>query len=132
MDNHENDDFTPWIFRTRDYGETWTKITDGIPGTTFVRVVREDPKRADLLYAGTEMGVFVSFSRGDRWQSLQNNLPLVPVHDLVVKEDDLIAATHGRSFWVLDDVTPLHQLQDVPRNARAHFFAPKDAYRVRG
>ena len=131
VDNHENDDFTPWIFRTDDYGAQWTKIVDGLPNTTFVRVVREDPKRPGLLYAGTEMGVFVSFDSGGEWRSLQLNLPLAPIHDLVVKEDDVVVATHGRSFWVLDDITPLHQLEEVPGEARMHLFRPKDAYRVR-
>ena len=131
VDNHENDDYTPYVYRTRDYGRTWTKIVSGIPKTTFVRVVREDPVRKGLLYAGTEMGVFVSFDDGGTWQSLQLNLPLAPIHDLVVKEDDIIVATHGRSFWVLDDVTPLHQLSDVPANADAYLFKPKDTFRVR-
>jgi len=131
VDNHENDDFTPHIFRTHDYGETWTETVDGIPNTTFVRVAREDPKKKGLLYAGTEMGVFVSFNGGELWQSLQLNLPLVPIHDLVVKDDDIIVATHGRSFWVLDDITPLHDLADNPRPGSFFFFQPKDAYRIR-
>lgn len=131
LDNHENDDFTPHIYRTHDYGNTWREITDGIPNTTFVRVVREDPKRDGLLYAGTEMGVFVSFDSGDSWHSLQLNLPLVPIHDLVVKEDDIIVATHGRSFWILDDITPLQQMDRVPQDKDAFLFQPRDAYRIR-
>jgi photosystem II stability/assembly factor-like uncharacterized protein len=130
VDNHENDDFTPYVYRTRDFGKSWTKIVSGITTTTFARVVREDPNKQGLLYAGTEMGVFVSFNGGDNWQSLQLNLPLAPIHDLVVKEDDVVVATHGRSFWVLDDVTPLHQIDEVSSSARLHFFKPKDAYRV--
>lgn len=130
VDNHENDDFTPHIFFTHDYGQSWTESTDGISSTTFVRVVREDPKRKGLLYAGTEMGVFVSFNGGQMWQSLQLNLPLAPIHDLVVKEDDIIVATHGRSFWVLDDVTPLHELADSPGLDSPFLFQPRDAYRV--
>ncbi len=131
VDNHENDDYTPYIYVTRDYGASWTKIIDNLPNTTFVRVVREDPGKKGLLYAGTEMGVFVSFDGGQNWQSLQLNLPLVPIHDLVVKEDDLIAATHGRSFWVLDDITPLHQVDAVPDGRSAFLFQPKEAYRTR-
>ncbi|MFC1500660.1 WD40/YVTN/BNR-like repeat-containing protein, partial [Candidatus Zixiibacteriota bacterium] len=105
VDNHENDDYTPWAFVTHDYGKSWTKIVDGIPNTTFFRVIREDPVKKGLLYGGTETGVYVSFNGGHAWQPLQLNLPITPIHDLVVKEDDLIAATHGRSFWVLDDIT---------------------------
>ena len=131
VDNHENDDFTPHIFVTHDYGVSWSKIINGIPNTTFVRVVREDPKRKGLLYAGTEMGVFVSFNGGQSWQSLQLNLPLAPIHDLAVKEDDIIVATHGRSFWVLDDITPLHQLSTNSRTENNYFLQPKDAYRIR-
>ena len=131
VDNHENDDFTPHIFRTHDYGGTWTEIVDGIPNTTFVRVVREDPNKKGLLYAGTEMGVFVSFKGGELWQPLQLNLPLVPIHDLAVKDDDIVVATHGRSFWVLDDITPLHDLADNSQTANFYFFPPKDAYRIR-
>ena len=130
VDNHENDDFTPYIFVTRDFGASWTKITDHLPGDTFVRVVREDPVRPDLLYAGTEMGVFVSYQGGTDWQPLQFNLPLVPIHDLVIKDDDIIVATHGRSFWVLDDITPLRQIADMPMDRRIVFFEPKDAYRI--
>ncbi len=130
VDNHENDDFTPYIFVTRDFGATWSKITSGLPNTTFVRVVREDPHRSDLLYAGTEMGIFVSFTGGQRWESLQFNLPLVPIHDLVVKEDDIIVATHGRSFWVLDDITPLHQFDEAIGAAPTHLFKPRDAWRI--
>ncbi len=130
VDNHENDDFTPYVFVTRDFGTTWTKITDYLPDDTFVRVVREDPVRPDLLYAGTEMGVFVSYLGGEDWQPLQFNLPLVPIHDLVIKDDDLIAATHGRSFWVLDDITPIRQIADMPMDRRIVFFEPKDAYRI--
>lgn len=131
VDNHENDDYTPWAYVTHDYGKSWQKIVNGLPNTTFVRVVREDPGKKGLLYAGTEMGVFVSFDGGLNWQSLQLNLPLVPIHDLVVKEDDLIAATHGRSFWVLDDITPLHQFDEVAPDAPSFLLQPKDAYRTR-
>ena len=103
-------DNRPYLYKTSDYGATWTKIVDGIPGHDFTRVIREDPGRKGLLYAGTETGVYVSFDDGGRWQPLQLNLPVVPMHDLVVKDGDLVAATHGRSFWILDNVALLHQL----------------------
>ena len=129
VDRHQNDEYMPYIFKTSDYGKTWTKITNGIPSGAFVRTVREDPKRKGLLYAGTETGVLVSFDDGGHWQSLQQNLPTVPVHDLYVKDDDLLAATHGRSFWVLDDVTPLRQIQPATAVESAHLFTPALAYR---
>jgi ligand-binding sensor domain-containing protein len=110
VDRHKLDDFKPYIFKTTDLGKTWTAITSGIPDGSYVHAVREDPKQRGLLYAGTETGVFVSFDDGVRWQSLQLNLPVSPIHDLVVKDDDLVVATHGRSFWVLDDLTPIRQL----------------------
>jgi len=128
-DRHQNDDNRPYIFKTSDYGKTWTKITGGIGESTFVRVVREDPKRKGLLYAGTETGVLVSFDDGEHWQSLQQNLPTVPVHDLAVKDDDLIAATHGRSFWILDDLTPLRQAAAGEAKGDAHLYTPALAYR---
>jgi hypothetical protein len=131
VDNHENDDYTPWAFVTHDYGKTWAKITAGIPNTTFFRVIREDPVQKGLLYGGTETGVYVSFNGGHAWQPLQFNLPVTPIHDLVVKEDDVIVATHGRSFWVLDDITPLRQVTDIPADRSAFLFQPKDAWRVR-
>jgi photosystem II stability/assembly factor-like uncharacterized protein len=132
VDRHELDDFEPHIYKTADFGKTWRRIVDGIPQNTFVRVVREDPKRRGLLYAGTETGVFVSFDDGLHWQSLQLNLPVVPIHDLVVKEDDLVVATHGRSFWILDDLTPLHQITDEVSQADFYLFKPRPAYRMRG
>lgn len=132
VDRHELDDLGPYIYKTTDFGRSWTKITGGLPANTFVRVVREDPKRRGLLYAGTETGVFVSFDDGTSWQSLQLNLPVVPIHDLVVKEDDLVAATHGRSFWILDDLTPLHQITEEVAHADVFLFKPRDAYRMRG
>ena len=128
-DRHQNDEYRPLIFKTGDYGKTWTKITGGIADGAIVRVVREDPKRKGLLYAGTETGVLVSFDDGGHWQSLQQNLPTVPVHDLEVKNDDLIAATHGRSFWILDDVTPLRQISAEIGKEDAHLFGPALAYR---
>ena len=122
-------DQNPFMYRTTDYGETWQDITEGIPEGAFTRVVREDPSRSGLLYAGTESGMYVSFNGGDSWQTLQSNLPIVPVHDLAVKENDLVAATHGRSFWILDDLTPLHQLKDGLDSAQNHLFMPRPAYR---
>ncbi len=129
-DRHELDDFRPYIYKTDDFGKTWRKITNGLPSNTFVRVVREDPKRRGLLYAGTETGVFVSFDDGANWQSLQLNLPVVPMHDLFIKDDDLVAATHGRSFWILDDLTPLHQLTPEITKSAYHLFKPRDSYRL--
>jgi len=132
VDRHKLDDFSPYIYKTDDFGKTWEKITHGIPNNTFVRVVREDPERKGLLYAGSETGVFVSFDEGKNWQSLQLNLPVVPIRDMVVKEDDLVAATHGRAFWILDDLTPLHQLtEDIPE-LDYFLFKPRDAYRMQG
>jgi hypothetical protein len=126
------DDFRPFIYKTTDYGRTWRRITAGIPDNHFIRVVREDPVRRGLLYAGGEFGVYVSFDDGGTWQSLRRNLPVVPIHDLVVKDNDLIVATHGRSFWILDDLTPLHQLTPEVARAERHLFKPRDVWRVRG
>ena len=132
VDRHELDDFQPYIFKTDDYGQTWKKISDGIPEDVFVRVIREDPKKQGLLYVGTETGVYVSFDDGDHWQSLQLNLPIVPIHDMVVKDNDLVAATHGRSFWILDDLTPLHQINDEVAKADVFLYKPREAYRMMG
>jgi photosystem II stability/assembly factor-like uncharacterized protein len=130
IDRHQNDDVAPYIFKTSDYGANWTRITQGIPDGAFVRAVREDSKRKGLLYAATERGVFVSFDDGAHWRSLQLNLPLVPVHDLVVKNDDLVLATHGRSFWVLDDISPLRQFADPVADQQVHLYQPATAYRI--
>jgi photosystem II stability/assembly factor-like uncharacterized protein len=124
-------DCRPLIFSTNDYGKTWTSIVDGIEDQGIVRVVREDPERPDLLYAGTETGLYVSFSGGRTWLKFQNNLPVCPIYDLAVKRGDLVAATHGRSFWILDDLSPLHQLTDEVLASEVHFFNPRDAYRYR-
>ena len=127
------DDFKPYLYKTSNYGKTWKKITSGIPDNAFARVVREDPNRRGLLYAGTETGLHVSFDDGDNWQSLQLNLPVVPITDLVIhkREKDLVAATQGRSFWVLDDTTVLHQMADAAK-ADAYLFKPEDSYRMPG
>jgi photosystem II stability/assembly factor-like uncharacterized protein len=122
---YKSDDFQPYLFKTHDYGKTWTKITSGIRANDFTRVIREDPERHGLLYAGTETGVYVSFDDGEYWQALQLNLPTVPIHDLVIKDSDLVAATHGRSFWILDDISPLRQLGNEVSEARAHLFTPR-------
>jgi photosystem II stability/assembly factor-like uncharacterized protein len=127
---YQLDDMQPYLYKTSDYGATWTRITNGIPATEFTRVVREDPEQAGILYAGTERGVWVSFDDGGSWQSLRRNLPPVPIHDLAIKEGDLIAATHGRSFWILDDLSSIRQLNSgIPRSA-AHLFKPRRVYRA--
>jgi photosystem II stability/assembly factor-like uncharacterized protein len=123
-------DLRPMLFKTADYGRTWAAITNGIPAEQFTRAVREDPVRRGLLYAGTERGVWVSFDDGANWQPLQRNLPPVPVHDLVVKEGDLVIATHGRSFYILDDLSSLRQMTAATAAAPAHLYKPRDAYRV--
>jgi photosystem II stability/assembly factor-like uncharacterized protein len=129
------DDFRPYVFRTNDGGATWERLTDGangIPAGHFVRVVREDPERRGLLYAGTEYGLYVSFDDGRRWQSLQLNLPITPVTDLAAKHGDLVVATQGRSYWILDDLSPLRQLAPAVATARAHLFTPRPAVQVEG
>ena len=131
VDNQRQDDFRPLVFRTRDYGKTWTKITNGLPDGHFVDVVRADVAKAGLLYAGTDTGVYVSFDDGGRWQPLQRNLPVAWVRDLLVHDNDLIAATQGRAIWVLDDLSPLRQLDDAVVKAPAHLFTPAPALRVR-
>ncbi len=126
------DDFAPYIFRTDDYGATWTSLTDGrngIPADHFVRVVREDPERKGLLYAGTEFGIYVSFDDGANWRSLQLDLPITPITDLAVKRGDLVVATQGRSYWVLDDLSPLRQMTPEVEAARVHLFQPRPAVR---
>jgi len=127
------DDFRPHIYKTEDYGSSWAQLTDGTNGIPIdypVRVVREDPDRQGLLYAGTEFGLFVSFDDGSHWQSLQQNLPIVPVTDIKVHRKDLVLSTQGRSFWILDDITPLHQVANLAGGGRAHLFEPRDAYRA--
>jgi len=135
--------FQPYIWRTDDYGKTWARLTDGsngIPNNEPTRVAREDPDREGLLFAGTEFGMYVSFDNGKRWQPLQLNLPATPVTDLKIHKKDLVLATQGRGFWILDDLTPLHQLTDAVAGAQPspqspvpspYLFKPKDAYRFR-
>ena len=128
---HQLDDFAPRMFKTDDYGATWQAITHGIPSDQFVRVVRADPERAGLLYAGTEAGVWVSLDDGAHWQPLHEDLPAVAIYDLAVKDSDLIAATHGRSMWILDDVTPLRQYHTIDSTAApAHLFLPPPVLRL--
>lgn len=126
-------DWQPYIFRTEDYGETWTRLTtgqNGIPDDSPTRVVREDPDREGLLYAGTEFGIYISFDDGAHWQPFQLNLPVTPVTDIKIYRKDLVLSTMGRSFWILDNVTPLHQLSEDLTNAKSHLFPPRDAYRM--
>jgi photosystem II stability/assembly factor-like uncharacterized protein len=125
------DDLHPHIFRTHDFGQTWQETVAGIRDIDFVRVVREDPVRKGLLYAGTEEGAYFSFDDGDHWQSLRLNMPTVAVHDLALEQDDLVAATYGRSFWILDDVTPLRELADHFSSSQPRLFTPRLAIRVR-
>jgi photosystem II stability/assembly factor-like uncharacterized protein len=130
VDRHKLDDLAPYVFMTTDGGKTWKRIDAGLPEGSFTHAVREDPAKRDLLYAATETGVFVSFDGGAHWQSLQLNLPRSPVHDLVVKGDDLVVATHGRSFWILDDVTALRQIEPNATAATAHLYKPETGYRL--
>src|SRR5438094_641495 len=125
------DDLRPHILRTRDYGETWQEIVSGIGEKDFARTVREDPVRKALLYAGPERGVYVSFDDGDHWQTLRLNMPVVSIHDLAIEQDDLVAATYGRSFWILDDITPLRQVNPSLASGGVHLFAPRTPIRVR-
>ncbi len=130
VDRHKLDDFRPYLLKTHDYGKTWTAITTGIAENYFARAVREDRERKGMLYAGTERGVFVSFDDGGHWQSLQLNLPVTPVTDLVVHDNDLAVATNGRSFWVLDDLTPLRELNPQLAPAAMHLYKPQPAIRL--
>jgi photosystem II stability/assembly factor-like uncharacterized protein len=133
VDRSRLDDMKPYLYRTRDYGASWQLVTSGIGENSFVRAVREDTQKKGLLFAGTEFGVYVSFDDGDHWQSLQANLPVTSVRDLMIHGDDLLIATHGRSFWVLDDITPLRQALDG-RGANgtwfSHLYRPATAMRV--
>ncbi len=132
IDRHKLDDYRPYAFKTTDYGKSWSKITTGLPETGYVHAVKEDPKRKGLLFAGTENGVYVSFDDGGHWQSLKLNLPTTPIHDLTVKNDDLIVATHGRAFWILDDISPLRQMNAATASEEAHLYQPATAIRYGG
>jgi photosystem II stability/assembly factor-like uncharacterized protein len=128
VNRYQMDDFHPYIYRTHDYGKTWTLVASGISEHTFVRTVRQDPAHPQLLFAGTETGVYVSVDDGDHWQSLQLNLPIVPVTDLTLKDGDLVASTQGRAFWILDNITPLEQLTSGMETTAMHLFTVRPAY----
>ncbi len=129
---YKTGDFKPYIYKTTDFGKSWTKIVNGIDNEHFTRVVRMDPKRKGLLYAGTEAGMYISFNDGEKWSPFQLNLPIVPITDLAVKEDNLIAATQGRSLWLIDDLTVLHQMNEKVNGNKIHLFQPKPTYRMPG
>ncbi|HYM61703.1 MAG TPA: glycosyl hydrolase [Thermoanaerobaculia bacterium] len=130
VDRHKLDDLRPYIYKTSDYGKSWTKLTAGIGETAFVRAVRQDTKRKDLLYAGTELGPYVSFDDGQHWQPLQLNLPVTPVTDLVIKDDDLAISTNGRAFWILDDLAPLRQASTQLPASGMHLYQPAATVRL--
>ena len=123
-------DYTPYLYKTSDYGKTWKVITKGIKGNHYTRAIRSDKVREGLLYAGTEWGMYVSFDDGASWSPFQLNLPITSIRDLHVRDNDLIAATHGRSFWMIDDLTPLHQLSEEMANSEFHLYKPDNAYRM--
>lgn len=128
---YKTGDFAPYLYKTTDYGKTWAKITNGINPEHFTRVIREDPKQKGLLYAGTETGMYISFNDGKNWQPFQLNLPIVPITDLAIKENNLIVATQGRSLWIIDDLTVLHQLYNA-NSEETMLFKPKNTYRMDG
>jgi photosystem II stability/assembly factor-like uncharacterized protein len=128
--NYRLNDFKPYIFKTEDYGKTWVSITSGIPADDITRVVREDPNREGLLYGGTEFGFYISLNDGKTWEPFQLNLPHVPVTDLLIKDNDLVMSTQGRSFWILDDLTSLHQWKPEAVNSTATLFLPRVSYRT--
>jgi photosystem II stability/assembly factor-like uncharacterized protein len=129
---YKSDDFTPYLFKTSDYGKTWTKITNGINNMHFTRAIRADRKLAGLLYAGTEYGMYISYDDGANWKSFQLNLPVVPITDMTIKNNDLIVATQGRSFWVIDDLTIVQQKSNSITDKNLHVFPVNDAYRTEG
>jgi hypothetical protein len=125
------DDLAPHIWRTHDYGKTWKEITRGLPDNSPINTVREDPRRKGLLFAGSDRAVWVSFNDGDDWSPLRLNMPATSIRDLTIHDDDLVAGTHGRSFWILDDITPLRQIGAEIAASPAHLFKPQTAVRVR-
>tara|TARA_B110000046_G_scaffold185695_2_gene228661 strand:+ start:9988 stop:13095 length:3108 start_codon:yes stop_codon:yes gene_type:complete len=129
---YKSGDYKPYIYKTENYGKSWEKITNGIADEDFTRALRADPKRKGLLYAGTERGMYISFNDGKNWQSFKQNLPIVPITDLAIKDDNLIAATQGRSLWIIDDLTPLHQLNASTLKKEMVLYKPKDAYNLSG
>lgn len=130
VERHQLQDYEPHIYRTRDAGKTWTEIANGLPKGIYVQTVKEDPERRGLLFAGTERAVYISFDDGDHWQSLQLNLPPASMRDLAIHENDLIVATHGRGFWVMDNISALRQINDQTPQARAVLFQPAEAIQV--
>jgi photosystem II stability/assembly factor-like uncharacterized protein len=130
VDRHRLDDFRPYIYKTADYGKNWELISGSLPDVGYVHAVREDPQRDGLLYAGTETGIYISFDDGAHWQSLQLNLPRTPIYDLTVHDSDLVVATHGRSFWILDDLSPLRQINEQISRSTVHLYQPSIAYRI--
>ncbi len=132
VDRHESDDWAPYAYKTTDFGKSWKRVNGDLPAGAVVRAIREDPKRAGLLYAATEIGVYVSFDDGAHWRSLQRNLPMSSMRDLAVTDRDLVVATHGRAFWVLDDITPLREYQPSQANADVTLYKPSTAYRFFG
>ncbi|WP_298542427.1 glycosyl hydrolase [uncultured Aquimarina sp.] len=129
---YKSGDFAPYLYKTTNYGQSWIKITTGIDSEHFTRVLRADPKRKGLLYAGTETGMYISFDNGLNWKSFQLNLPIVPITDLVIKDNNLVVATQGRSLWIIDDLTVLHQLNNSSKTQENILFKPKNTYRMRG
>jgi hypothetical protein len=129
---YKTGDFRPYLYKTSDYGQTWVKITNGINKEHFTRVLRADPSRKGLLYAGTETGMYISYDDGASWNPFQLNLPIVPVTDMTIKDNSLIVATQGRSLWMIDDLTVLHQLNEEVVNQEMILFQPKDSYRTSG
>jgi photosystem II stability/assembly factor-like uncharacterized protein len=129
---YKSGDYKPYIYKTENYGKSWKQITNGIAEEDFTRALRADPKRKGLLYAGTERGMYISFDDGKNWQSFKQNLPIVPITDLAIKDDNLIAATQGRSLWIIDDLTPLHQLNSSTLKKEVVLYKPKDAYNLSG
>ncbi|HSM62570.1 MAG TPA: hypothetical protein VK833_01400, partial [Gillisia sp.] len=130
--SYKSGDFAPYLYKTIDFGKSWTKITNGINNEHFTRVIREDPTNKNLLYAGTEEGMYVSFDQGANWKELQLNLPIVPITDLQIKDDNLIVATQGRSIWILDDLSVLHQYDSAAKNEEQFLYQPKPTYRISG
>jgi photosystem II stability/assembly factor-like uncharacterized protein len=130
VDRSRLDDQAPYLYRTRDYGTSWQPITNGIAASAFLRAIREDPHTRGLLFAGTELGAYVSFDDGDHWQSLQLNLPVTSVRDLTIHDDDLAVATHGRSFWILDNITPLRQAVEAEKANGSWLYRPATAVRI--
>lgn len=129
---YKSGDYQPYIYKTENYGKSWKLIVDGIGNESFTRALRADPKRKGLLYAGTEKGIYISFDDGQNWQTFQQNLPIVPITDLAIKDNNLIVATQGRSLWIIDDLTPLHQLNTSTLKKDMVLFKPKDAYNLYG